>query len=79
MSSFKLTLCIVSLIYAASVACAVCNYDDIRLVGGLYDNEGRVELCINNTWGTVCDDEWHDDDASVVCVQLGYTPTGAKT
>ena len=57
----------------------VCNYGDIRLVGGSFDNEGRVELCINNSWDTICDDSRGSDDANVVCTQLGYLSTGEKT
>ena len=63
----------------AGMARDVCNYGDIRLVGGSSDNEGRVELCINNSWGTVCDDSRGSDDANVVCAQLGYLSTGEKT
>ncbi len=53
-----------------------CTFGDIRLANRDSLREGRVEVCLNNEWGTVCDDGWGTSDAIVVCRQLGLDTVG---
>ena len=53
-----------------------CKHGDVRLAGSSYSTIGRLELCLNGTWGTICSISFDDKDATVVCKQLGYSPYG---
>lgn len=55
---------------------ASCINGAVRLRGGANNSqyEGRVEVCLNDVWGTVCADiRWSDDAAKVVCRQLNLS------
>ena len=50
-----------------------CQDGEVRLVGGDTPYEGRVEMCLDDTFGTICDDfTWDDSEAEVICNQLGF-------
>ena len=37
---------------------------------------GRVEICHNGSYDTVCSEMWENSEASVVCQQLGFSQYG---
>ena len=54
-----------------------CTNGDIRLVNGAVYQEGRIEICINGVWGSICGDEWTaGTSAFVACKQLGFINSG---
>ena len=55
---------------------ANCTNGHLRLRGGTTSQEGRVEMCYERQWGTVCDNSWGNNDAIVACRQLGFSSYG---
>ena len=53
-----------------------CTHGQAHLTGGSTVREGRLEICINGAWGTVCSASFFDDDASVACVQMNFERMG---
>ena len=53
-----------------------CPEGDVRFGGTNSASGGRVEICIEQSWTTVCDVYWDNQDASVLCRQLGFSPYG---
>ena len=54
--------------------CCACNIVGLRLEDSEAKFSGRVEILYNGEWGTVCSDEFDENDAAVVCHQAGYGP-----
>lgn len=55
-----------------------CEDGDVRLLNGKSMYEGRVEVCRNNKFSTICSDGWGTEEAMVVCNQLEFTEGGRK-
>ena len=49
---------------------ANCSTGDVRLVGSGDGNEGRLEVCVNSAWGSVCNDGFDEQETLVVCMSL---------
>lgn len=60
----------------AGVTCTTCNNGDVRLVNSNDHLSGQVQICGGHQWNTICDDTFDDDDAGVVCRQLGFSQFG---
>ena len=55
---------------------AACD-PNVRLVDGYTHHQGRVEVCVNGQWGTVCNIQQEMTEA--ICFQLGFTAIGRYT
>ena len=74
-SSFQRATTLVLILFRLTASSAS---GEARLVGGTASHNGRVEIFYNDAWGTVCDDLFDNNDAEVVCRQLGFTGGTAR-
>ena len=63
-------------IFIGNEPSSTCLLGDVRLVGGISEREGQVEVCYNGQWGVVCPSGWDEMAANLVCTQLGYGKPG---
>ena len=54
----------------------VCVQSSVRIIGGPNNRTGRIEICFNNRWNTICDGGWGNVDAGVACRQVGFQQQG---
>ncbi|XP_049629108.1 macrophage receptor MARCO [Suncus etruscus] len=47
------------------------TFANVRIIGS--GTRGRAEVLYNDAWGTICDDDWDNSDATVFCRMLGYS------
>lgn len=60
-----------------------CTHGDLRLVNDKIVNskptdvinEGRLEICYNNVWGSVTSTFWYPFYTTLACQSLGFNPT----
>ena len=50
----------------------------MRLVNGTLYQEGRIEICVNGVWGSICNNGWTSASAFIICKQLGFTDSGIQ-
>ena len=63
--------------YTVDAEASNCTTGAVRLVGSGNGYEGRLEVCVNGAWGTVCSDGFDSDDASVACQSMeGFDRNG---
>ena len=65
------------MLYNITECAEECDEGELRLVGWETVGAGRVEICHNGQWGTICadveDEAWSEKNAQVACRSLGYS------
>lgn len=46
----------------------------MQFTAGNDSNNGRLEVCVEGAWQSVCENAFDSDEAVLVCKNLGYSP-----
>lgn len=68
--SKAIKICSVILVFIVDPG--TCTDGQLRLIDGLIDQEGRLEVCVGGVWGGVCGAQFGASDAYIACKDLGY-------
>ena len=66
----------ISAAYNVFLVAVPCPFGDVRLAASGYSGVGRIEVCQDGSWGTICSNAWDDLDASIACKASGYSAYG---
>ena len=72
------------ILYFIVLISVICDDGYVRLVNDTTQSilikdtlsQGRVEVCRDGAFMTVCDSGWNNIDASVLCSELGFSKYG---
>ncbi len=54
----------------------LCRNGDIRLSSSNVSGYGEIQVCVHNSWNSICYSTFDRNDASVICQQLGFSRYG---
>lgn len=61
------------MLYIKPVGAPCATEANIRLMGGQDEYQGRVEICTDGIYSSICHNRWDHRDAQVVCRQLNFS------
>ena len=67
---------IVCVCVCVCVSAPICLDLEVRLTDGESETEGNLQMCLDNSWVALCDRDWGNAQAMVICNQLGFQSEG---